>query len=67
MSELKRIDGKGCGGCYGCRKFKDTYYYCNTPISIRTSVDWKFVRFTHNVIENLNERLPDCPLERDDD
>jgi hypothetical protein len=69
MSELKRIDGFGCGGCINCISVSKEIpaKYCRKPIKIMWNAEKSEVYFTHHVIINRDKRLDDCPLERDDD
>lgn len=76
MSEIKRVDGFGCGGCYNARIFSHPRkmrgavlpaprwtLFCAHPVSGKETDGDLIV--TYHIIIDPAVRLDDCPLEEE--
>jgi len=71
MSEIKRIDGFACDGCYSYRSekintrcYEDEVHYCKSLYTTQVQIGQGTgsITFTHPIIYKPEERLHNCPL-----
>jgi len=62
MSEIKRVDGKGCNGCYISRTF-ESVNYCSKPFMAHANRNGVMKLSFRIIPEDIGDgRLQECPL-----
>ena len=75
MSEIKRVDGFGCRGCYLFTPHKDPdtgdvdFHYCGRPFNVDVKPDNPqspaYMSIDYHIIKDPDVRHTFCPLDRE--